>query len=61
MPDENRPSRIPRLIAVVKGELPTGELDEDVFAVCDRMLDALPVEPKKTPPDALRLKAFSFR
>ena len=33
--DEARPDRIPRLIAVVKGELPVAELEEDVAAACD--------------------------
>ena len=33
--DETRPDRIPRLIAVVKGELPVAELEEDVAAAYD--------------------------
>ena len=33
--DEARPDRIPRLIAVVKGELPVAELEEDVAAAYD--------------------------
>ena len=32
---EARPDRIPRLIAVMKGEIPAAEIEEDLVAACD--------------------------